>query len=215
MVEAKWRPKQRPQDVRVGKFFLLSDFLYSEDGCISGVPNTPVQFDGMEVSGMRGLCKHILDPVVEKFGPLSITFGYVSPTLWRKWNGKNAVLEGLHVFRPAQGGIGGAADILIHSHPDDPRTVLNWIRDNCEYDRLILFPGSSIICVAWTENEPRKLCKEWVFRDGSGTDRHYVNAGRDSATAPPKKKGKMQQGKLFIQSLPCLLLQILGGNHSR
>jgi hypothetical protein len=203
----KWRPKTRPQDVRVGKYFMLSDFLYSEDAILSGIANCPVGWDCFEIDGMKGLCKHILDPVVEEFGAVSITFGYVSPQLWRKWNGANAELSGLHLFRPPQGGIGGAVDILIHSHSEDPRPVLNWIRDRCVYDRLILYPGSAILCVAWTQNKPRYHCKEWVF-GASGSDRHYVNAGQNEpASAPKPKKPIPEQGRLFLRMLGDRLIE--------
>ena len=202
MFEQKWRPKQRPQDVRVGKYFMLSDFLYSEDAVMSGVVNCPPSFSCPEIDGMRGLCAAILDPVVDEFGPVSVTFAYVSPQLWRKWNGKRAALIGLHLFRPMQGGIGGAVDILVHSQEHDPRTVLNWVRDNCVYDRLILYPGSSILCVAWTDIEPRYECKEWTFDD---SDRLYVNAGREQTPKVRRNKPKPEQGKLFWRWLRWLL----------
>jgi hypothetical protein len=209
-MEQKWRPTPRPQDIRVGRYFMLSDFLYSEDAIIKGIPNCPVALDGMEVQGIRGLCEHILDPVVDKFGPLTITFGYVSPTLWRKWNGQNALIEGLHVFRPTQGGSGGACDILVHRHEDNPRPVYNWIRDNCIYDRLIIFPGSKILCVGWTEIEPRKIANEWVFDEMSR--RHYVPAGREEPPAPPQKKQRFGQGRLFFRWLLSLAAILVENN---
>lgn len=182
----KWRPNTRPQDVRVGKYFMLSDFLYSEKAAEEGIPNCP-DLDGKEVQGMRRLCECILDPVVEKFGPLSITYGYVSPELKRRTYG--GMSFPLHDGIPGKGQgatLAAAADILVHSKADNPREVLNWIRDNCVYDRLILYPGSSIICTAWTDR-PRYECKEWVFPD-SFSKALYVNAGREG---PPVIKTRL------------------------
>jgi hypothetical protein len=165
-----WRSTDRPQAVRVGKYFLLSDFLYSETAVKKGIPNCP-PLEGKEVEGLRGLCANILDPVAEKFGFLSITYGYSSPALhqaiypYRK--------PGVHNCVGADGAtLAAACDILVHSMADRPRELLHWIKDNCVYDRLILYPGSQIVCVAWSD-KPRRHAKEWIFTE-SGT-RSYIN----------------------------------------
>lgn len=198
MVERKWRPRTRPQDVRVGRHFMLSDFLYSETAVERGIANCPSSWSGAEVKGLRGLCSHILDPVVDQFGPVSVTFGFCSLALWKYWYPSQKTPVALHLFRPPQGGIGGAADILIHSTPKDPRSVFNWIRANCVYDRLIIYPGSAIICVAWTEVSPRYHAKEWVLVESGPAQ--YVNAGWDK---PPEiviknKKPEFEQQTLFF-----------------
>jgi hypothetical protein len=60
---------------------MLSDFLYSEAAAKKGIANVPPTLDGMEVESIKKLCEHILDPVVDRFGAISITYGYVSPAL--------------------------------------------------------------------------------------------------------------------------------------
>ncbi|MEH2467838.1 hypothetical protein [Nostoc sp.] len=37
-MDRKWHPRTRPQDVRVGKYFVLSDFLYSQTAVTRGIP---------------------------------------------------------------------------------------------------------------------------------------------------------------------------------
>jgi hypothetical protein len=194
MNQRKWRPRIRPQDVRVGKYFVLSDFLYSHTAIAEGIPNVPIGYDGPEVRGMRGLCTHILDPVVEQFGPVSIAYGFCSPVLWRRSYGPNANLFDLHTFKPPRGGVGGAADIVIHSQKD-PRPVMDWIKVNCTYDRLIIYPGSRIICVAWTEISPRFHAKEWLFGEDGGKA-EYVNFGKPLPKSQHDKS--FQQGSLFL-----------------
>ena len=169
--ERVWRPKLRPQDIRVGKYFMLSDFLFSEAAATKGVPNCP-PLEGMEVESIRHLCDRILDPVVEEFGPISLTYGYVSPELQKKTY--PAFKPTVHNCKPAAGALlGAAADILVHKMVDDPRSVLYWIKANCEFDRLILFPGSSIVCVAWSD-KPRSHAKEWIY-PAPGEKAKYVN----------------------------------------
>lgn len=171
--------KIRPQDVRLGQYFLLSDFVYSESATRNGVANLPPSFDCPEVEGMRGLCQHVLDPLVNEFGPLSIAFGYISDKLWEFWNGpQTSPPRRLHTFRPPQGGCGGAVDVLVHSrpNPEQAREILWWIKDNCSgVDRVILYPGSAILCVAWCAVSPRYHFKEWVFYKGA-KGASYINA---------------------------------------
>lgn len=178
-----WNGNNRPQDIRIGKYFMLSDFLYSAKAAIVGIPNCP-PLDGIEVQALRGLAEHVLDPVVDKFGPLSITYGYTCPELHAKLYGANS-RHGVHDCVPAKAKgaeLAAAADILVHKMidltKDEPREVLFWIKDNCEFDRLILYPGSEVICTAWAD-KPRFDCKEWIYPDVSGFEKAvYVNAKR-------------------------------------
>lgn len=197
--QRKQRVNLRPQDIQIGKHFVLSDFLYSQTAITQGIPNCPTSLDGPEVAGMRGLAAAILDPVVEEFGPISITFAYCSPELWQHWYGDSGSNNDLHTFRPRKGGVGGAADILIHAL-QDPRPALNWIRDNCVYDRLIIYPNSRILCTAWVQMKPRYHCKEWV--NVSGGRPQYLDAGRDAPPIPGVSKKQLQQGLLLSDSLP-------------
>lgn len=160
--DRKWRSSDRPQSVRVGKHFMLSDFLYSETAVIKGVPNCP-PLDGKEVQGIKGLCIAILDPVVERFGALSITYGFSTPELHAQISAYRPL--GVHNGVAAAGGtIAAAADILVHSMVHDPRGVLHWVQNNCVFDRLILYPNSERVCVAWSD-KPRYHAKEWYFTD--------------------------------------------------
>jgi SWIM zinc finger len=160
--DRKWRSVDQPQAVRVGKHFMLSDFLYSETAVTKGITNCP-PLDGKEVQGIKGLCIAILDPVVERFGAVSITYGYSSPELHAQISAYRPL--GVHNGVAAAGGtIAAAADILVHSMVADPRAVLHWVQSNCVFDRLILYPNSPRVCVAWSD-KPRYHAKEWYFTD--------------------------------------------------
>jgi hypothetical protein len=142
---------------------MLSDFLYSEAAAKKGIANVPPTFDGMEVESIKKLCENILDPVVDRFGAISITYGYVSPALHK------ATFPGskpsIHNCSPSGGAyLGAACDFQHHNTEVSHRDILFWIADNCTYDRLILYPGSTIICVAWSD-KPRSHCRQQVFPD--------------------------------------------------
>ncbi len=157
-----WRSPDRPQNVRVGKYFMLSDFIYSETAVTKGITNCP-PLKGREVESIRGLCANILDPVVDRFGAISITFGYVSPELQRAIPGR--MRPSIHNCHPAgKAYLGAAADFQTHNTEYSHKDILLWIAGNCTYDRLILYPGSSIVCVAWSD-KPRSHCKQWIYPD--------------------------------------------------
>jgi hypothetical protein len=168
----KWRGDDRPQNVRVGKYFMLSDFLYSQTAVEKGIRNCP-PLAGREIDSLYGLCAAILDPVVEQFGPLSITYGYSCPELHAAIYSGRSMPLGLHNCHPPGGAmLGIAADILVHSMADRPREMLSWIVNNCVHDRLILYPGSNICCVAWSDR-PRYHAKEWIF--DTNNQRKYID----------------------------------------
>jgi hypothetical protein len=156
----KGKKEPRAQDIRVGEYYLLSDFLFNNLAIIHGVPNMPESFDGDEVAGIKGLCEAILDPVAKQFGKPSITHAFQSLELWEAKYGEKGSPNDLHSYRLNRGGVGGAADILCHGH--EPDTIARWIRDRCEFDRLIVYPDRPILCVAWTSVKPRSHCKTWL-----------------------------------------------------
>jgi hypothetical protein len=152
--------KQPPQHIRLGKYWLVSDLLYNRQAVEFGVPNALEDLHRPEMEGMVGLVEHLLDPIAQQFGRVSLTNGYNSPDLWFAKYGDRKITNDLHSFRLKPGLVGGAADILVHGH--DPAEVMRWIMPHCEYDRLIHWPEreSGVICVAWT-NRPRRHAKQW------------------------------------------------------
>jgi hypothetical protein len=167
IAKVKKSGKQPPQHVRLGQYWLLSDLLYNRQAIEFGVPNALEDLHGLEFKGMVGLVEHLLDPIAQQFGRVSLTNGYNSPDLWWAKYGDRKVTNDLHSFRLKPGLVGGAVDILVHGH--DPAEVMRWVMAHCEYDRLIHWPEreSGVICVAWT-NRPRRHAKQW--RSGK-----YVN----------------------------------------
>lgn len=117
----------------------------------------------MEVTSIRKRCEHILDPVVDRFGSISITYGYVSDALQAATNPSSKLT--VHNCNPESGAyLGAVADFQPHNTEFSHRDILLWIAANCEYDRLILYPGSTIVCVAWSD-KPRSHCKQWIYSE--------------------------------------------------
>ena len=63
--------------IRLSKSFFMRDFLYSEISQIEGVQNIPDD-PALAVLAGESLCKHVLEPLQEKLGRISIRSAYRS-----------------------------------------------------------------------------------------------------------------------------------------
>lgn len=61
--------------VRLSKHFYMRNFLHSEIGNFFGRPNIPDDPE-LAIAAGTGLATHILDPLVETFGPIEIRSGF-------------------------------------------------------------------------------------------------------------------------------------------
>lgn len=108
------------------KYFTLKEFERSNVANAMGIDNSiPVIFQRR----IEYLVNNVLDPLREHLGkPITITSGYRCPAL-------NEAIGGVAV---SQHMFGEAAD--IKSPGIKPIKLFNYIKDNCEYDQLILYP---------------------------------------------------------------------------
>lgn len=131
--------------VRLSPNFFFRDFLYSEISNFYGVPNIPEDPD-IAILAARGLCEHLLEPLSEAFGKISIRSGYRSPSLndfgnSKKLNcGSNEYNRAHHIYdwRDTEGRIGATATIVVNSFVTLYEETGDWLR----------WPGSSMtICL--------------------------------------------------------------------
>ena len=136
-----------------------------------------------ELESLRLLCNRVLDPVRRNFGvPFSPSSGFRSPEL-------NKAIGGSQYSQHLEG---KAADIEIPGVNN--LTLAVWIRDNIEFDQLILEnyeptePGSGWIHVSYNQGENRMESLSYVDGEyhrgigGSGIDhvRSPARSGRDT-----------------------------------
>ena len=110
-------------------------------------PNNPSQ---VEVTSLRTLCERVLEPIRAQFGPVKVNSGYRSSQV-------NAAVGSSDKSQHRKG---EAADIEC---PAVSNSVLaKWIRDNLEFDQLILeaykpgVPGSGWVHVSYRRGRLRK-----------------------------------------------------------
>lgn len=152
-----------PTKTRLSSHFLLSDFLGNHSVYSKGYANI---FDangaGNRIPNLQALCETALEPILENYGPLSISYGYVSPELSRK------VVSYQDPDQPShhRADLGAACDFVSHrwvagefptiedlylpeSARGSPIALMHAI-DYMEipYSRLISYSESPYICIA-------------------------------------------------------------------
>ena len=109
--------------IRISKNFALSEMTKSATATRLGVDNTP---DLLHLVNLTHLAIHILQPVRDQFGVITINSGYRSPTLNAKVGGS----------KTSQHCNGQAADFESFSTPNPD--LAKWISKNLDFDQLIL-----------------------------------------------------------------------------
>jgi uncharacterized protein YcbK (DUF882 family) len=134
--------------MRLSQHFTLEEMIKSQTASRKGIDNTaPPEV----VENLKALCENVLEKIRIHFGrPLSINSGYRGPKL-------NKAIGGA---KNSQHMTGQAADIEMVGM--DNKILFCWIKDNLEFDQLILeyykpgVPDSGWVHVSWNSNGNRK-----------------------------------------------------------
>ena len=112
-----------PETIRVSKNFALSEMVKSATAERLHVDNSP---SDIHLVNLTHLAIHILQPVRDQFGVITINSGYRSPALNAKVGGS----------KTSQHCNGQAADFESFSTPNPD--LAKWIANNLVFDQLIL-----------------------------------------------------------------------------
>jgi len=121
----------------------MAEFTKSQTAARRGIDNTP---EGEHFDAAVALFENVVQPVRDFFGPTIINSGYRSPELNEAVGGSSR----------SQHCKGEAADIEVPGTPN--YEVAEWIRDNLEFDQLILegyvtgIPDSGWVHVSYKAN---------------------------------------------------------------
>jgi len=182
-----------PRTVRLSENFLLSDFMGCHSVYTEGYSNVFGRVAGMDsrLEHGRALCNYILEPLIETWGPISISYGFISPALSRAIvTYQDPDLPSYHRWDS-----GAAADILIHDicgRDDDdlatsPVQAAHGIdRDmRLPYSRMITYSESPYICIAANYEElgsikdgthrPRRAFYENRYEGKPGKKPKFIN----------------------------------------
>lgn len=141
--------------MRVSKNFTLGELTKSQTALRMGIDNNP---DPMHLYNLHRLCDNILQPVREHFGrPVTISSGYRSVEL----------CLAIGSTAKSQHAKGQAADFEVLGV--DNKQVAEWIRDNLDFDQLIL--------EFYREDDPQS---GWIHCSYAGTDEFGTDHNRKS-----------------------------------
>ena len=141
--------------MRVSKNFTLGELTKSQTALRMGIDNIP---DPMHLYNLHRLCDNILQPVREHSGrPVTISSGYRSVEL----------CLAIGSTAKSQHAKGQAADFEVLGV--DNKQVAEWIRDNLDFDQLIL--------EFYREDDPQS---GWIHCSYAGTDEFGADHNRKS-----------------------------------
>lgn len=124
------------------------------------VPNLPSQAG--TVAALRRLAEEILDPVMARFGPLEVTYGFASPTLARHVPGRIDPARDQHAGhelrpdgRPVCVRLGQAVDFRVGGACSG--RIGAWIAGRLPFDRLYFYGADRPVHVSVGPGESRAV----------------------------------------------------------
>ncbi len=154
------RSKRIPDlDEPCGETFTYRDFIEcgetQEALKIPNLPKSPETY-----TAIYDLATQILDPVIEYFGAIRLTYGFSSPALATKIQSRIAPKldqHACHEMTPRRQLIcargGAACDFIVDD--EDMEEVSNWIIANLPYDRLYFYGRNRPVHISYGEQHAR------------------------------------------------------------
>lgn len=144
-----------PVETRISEHFLLSDFMGNHSVYSRGLANvfTDDQHAHAKLANARALAEQALEPILEAYGPISVSYGYISPALSREL----VKYQDPDIPSHHRWDLGAAADIIEHIADGLDDRLLSapiWrahrydSTDEIPYSRIITYSESPFVCVA-------------------------------------------------------------------
>ena len=144
-----------------GRYLKLRDFIEcGETQQKLGVNNLPKQ--PSSYNALVDLAVNVLDPVIEYFGMVRLTYGFCSHELSKRVPGRNDPKLDQHSSYElnSKGSLicsrrGAAVDFIIED--EDMKEVAQWIVRNCPFDRLYFYGTDRPLHVSYSNQELRQV----------------------------------------------------------
>ena len=126
----------------------------------TGLPNLPREPDSY--SALLDLAVQVLDPVIDWFGMVRLTYGFCSPELAREIPGRidpkldqHAAHERNRRGKPICPRLGAAVDFIVDD--EDMLEVARWVAANTPFDRLYFYGPDLPIHVSYGPDHSRQV----------------------------------------------------------
>lgn len=167
-------PKPKLDD-SCGRYFAYRDFIEcGETQARTGLPNLPRESDSYKA--LHELAKNVLDLVVDKFGPIELTYGFSSRELINEMPERIAPKLDQHAAHEKNRSgnficerLGAACDFFVKDK--DMREVAEWIFKNTEVDRVYFYGRENPIHVSFSNNRAHQFVEMLVGKNGRRTPR--------------------------------------------
>jgi len=135
----------------------------------TGLPNRPKEPD--TYTALYELAKRVLDPVIDYYGMVKITYGFCSQELAKEIKGRiapeldqHAAHERKKTGNPVCERLGAACDFLVED--EDMEEVAHWVFENTAVDRVYFYGKDRPIHVSYSDTPARQLVAMLPTRSG-------------------------------------------------
>jgi DNA phosphorothioation-associated putative methyltransferase len=143
------------------------------------VPNVPL--NPHTYNALFDLAVNVLDPLIDYFGAIKLTYGFCSLELGRHIHRRvaprldqHAALEVNRFGRPICARGGAACDFLVEH--ENMREVAEWITNNLPFDRMYFYGISQPIHISYSDKESREAFEMLVSSNGKLIPRRFKAA---------------------------------------
>lgn len=144
-----------------GRHFRYQDLIQCGETALRlGLPNLPRARDTYR--SLKALAEQVLDPVVDWFGGIELTYGFCSTELARRIDGRIAPKLDQHAGhelnrsgQPICSRLGAAVDFLVRD--EDMLEVARWIVANTPFDRLYYYGTDRPLHVSYGPEHSRQV----------------------------------------------------------
>jgi len=152
----------------------------------TGLANRPKEPD--TYTALYELAKNVLDPVIDYYGMVKLTYGFCSQELAKEIHGRiapeldqHAGHERKRTGKPVCERLGAACDFLVED--EDMEEVANWVFENTAVDRVYFYGKDRPIHVSYSATPARQFVEMTLMSTGRRVPR--VRKGVVSGSTAP------------------------------
>jgi len=150
-------------DAPCGRYFKYRDLIEcGETQANTGLTNLPKNPDSY--TALLDLTRNVLDPLIDYFGMIKLTYAFCSPELAKHIPGRIAPELDQHAAHEKKRNgryvcerLGAACDFLVED--EDMEEVAKWVVGHLDFDRLYLIDSSRPIHVSYSNNPARQVVR--------------------------------------------------------
>jgi DNA phosphorothioation-associated putative methyltransferase len=162
-----------------GNNFTYRDFIEcGETQARTGLPNLPKMPD--TYTAFYELASKILDPVIDYFGMIKLTYGFCTTELAKEIPGRIAPELDQHASHEKKRNgkficerLGAACDFIVEDQ--DMGEVVTWVFENTPVDRIYIYEKNRPIHVSWATAPIRQITKMELSPSGKRVPRTSQN----------------------------------------